>query len=67
MVINYELPYKTETYIHRIGRCGRFNKKGIAINIIQQNNQNDKNFFSKLNKEYGIVIKEMPDNLDDYL
>ena len=67
MVINYELPYKTETYIHRIGRCGRFNKKGIAINIIQQNNQNDKNFFTKLNKEYGIVIKEMPDNLDDYL
>lgn len=27
MVINYELPYKKETYIHRIGRCGRFGKK----------------------------------------
>jgi translation initiation factor 4A len=34
LVINYELPYKKENYIHRIGRAGRFGKKGTAINFV---------------------------------
>jgi translation initiation factor 4A len=34
MVVNYELPTNPEIYIHRIGRCGRFGRKGIAINLI---------------------------------
>ena len=34
LVINYELPQKHENYIHRIGRSGRFGKRGIAINLI---------------------------------
>lgn len=34
LVINYELPNEKETYIHRIGRSGRFGKRGIAINLI---------------------------------
>jgi len=34
LVINYELPFKKEIYIHRIGRAGRFGKKGTAINFV---------------------------------
>ena len=34
LVINFELPSKKENYIHRIGRGGRFGKRGIAINLI---------------------------------
>ena len=34
LVINYELPIQQENYIHRIGRSGRFGRKGVAINII---------------------------------
>ena len=34
LVVNYELPQKHENYIHRIGRSGRFGKRGIAINLI---------------------------------
>ena len=34
LVINYELPYKKENYIHRIGRAGRFGRKGTAINFV---------------------------------
>merc|ERR1712054_597881 len=30
LVINYELPLKTESYLHRIGRTGRFGRKGVA-------------------------------------
>ena len=34
LVINYELPMEKENYIHRIGRSGRFGRKGTAINLL---------------------------------
>ena len=34
MVINYDLPTNRENYIHRIGRGGRFGRKGVAINFV---------------------------------
>jgi len=34
VVINYDFPEKKEMYMHRIGRSGRFGRKGIAINLI---------------------------------
>jgi len=34
LVINYELPTRKEQYIHRIGRAGRFGRKGTAINFV---------------------------------
>ena len=37
LVINYELPQKKENYIHRIGRAGRFGRKGVAINFVLPN------------------------------
>jgi len=37
VVINYDLPEKKEMYMHRIGRSGRFGRKGIAITFVTQN------------------------------
>jgi superfamily II DNA/RNA helicase len=37
VVINYDLPDSKEMYMHRIGRSGRFGRKGIAINFVTQN------------------------------
>ena len=34
LVINYDLPTNRENYIHRIGRGGRFGRKGVAINFV---------------------------------
>lgn len=34
MVINYDLPFSRENYIHRVGRSGRFARKGVAINLV---------------------------------
>src|ERR1700741_293022 len=34
LVINYDLPTSKESYIHRIGRGGRFGRKGVAINFV---------------------------------
>ncbi|KAJ7140646.1 P-loop containing nucleoside triphosphate hydrolase protein [Mycena epipterygia] len=38
LVINYDLPTNRENYIHRIGRGGRFGRKGVAINFVATNN-----------------------------
>lgn len=35
LVINYDLPVNRELYIHRIGRSGRFGRKGVAINFVK--------------------------------
>lgn len=35
LVINYDLPYNREVYLHRIGRSGRFGRKGVAINFVK--------------------------------
>ena len=37
LVINYDLPTNRENYIHRIGRGGRFGRKGVAINFVTTN------------------------------
>jgi translation initiation factor 4A len=34
LVINYDIPTKPEEYIHRIGRCGRFGRKGVAVSFL---------------------------------
>lgn len=40
LVINYDLPYSLEKYIHRIGRTGRLGRKGVAINLITEGDAN---------------------------
>ena len=39
LVINYDLPRNLENYIHRIGRSGRFGRKGVAINFVTSEDQ----------------------------
>jgi superfamily II DNA/RNA helicase len=67
MVINYDLPINKETYIHRIGRCGRFDKKGVAISLIKMQDPIDVKIFNKLKHFYKINIVEMPESIDKYL
>lgn len=47
MIVNYDLPYETETYIHRIGRTGRAGKEGLAVSLIKPNEENR---LSEINK-----------------
>jgi translation initiation factor 4A len=67
MVINYDLPPNKETYVHRIGRCGRFDKKGIAITMIKMTDQMDVKTFNRLQYYYKMNIKEMPESIEKYL
>jgi superfamily II DNA/RNA helicase len=67
MVINYDLPNNKETYVHRIGRCGRFNKKGVAISMVKLNDQVDIKIFAKMKNFYKMNITEMPEDINSYL
>lgn len=61
MVVNYDLPHEPETYIHRIGRCGRFGRKGIAINLV---NSKDDAKIGFIESHYETRINELPANLN---
>jgi superfamily II DNA/RNA helicase len=67
LVINYDLPPNKETYIHRIGRCGRFDKKGVSISMVKMEDPTDLKLFDRLKNYYRINIKELPDNIQKYL
>jgi len=64
LVLNYDLPKNFEKYIHRIGRSGRFGRKGVAINLITQD---DFTVLKELESYYNTVIQEMPLNIADLL
>lgn len=60
LVINYDIPFKVEDYLHRIGRTGRFGRKGIAINFVTEN---DYKSFRAIEQHYNTTIKELPMDL----
>lgn len=60
LVINYELPSRKENYIHRIGRSGRFGRRGIAINLISNN---EVVYLMEIQAYYQTQIKELPQDL----
>lgn len=64
LVINYEFPKDINDYVHRIGRTGRYGKKGLAVSLITEN---EYNLVQNIEKKYNIKIPELPDNLQDYL
>lgn len=64
VVINYDLPKDFDKYIHRIGRSGRFGRKGVAINFVTEN---DGNTLREIEKYYNTQIDEMPSNVADLL
>ncbi|CAD1810232.1 ATP-dependent RNA helicase eIF4A [Candida parapsilosis] len=57
LVINYDLPANKENYIHRIGRGGRFGRKGVAINFVTNK---DVGMMREIEKFYSTQITEMP-------
>jgi ATP-dependent RNA helicase DDX6/DHH1 len=64
VVINFDFPKNAETYLHRIGRSGRFGHLGLAINLI---NWEDRFNLYKIEQELGTEIKAIPQNIDKKL
>ena len=64
LVINYDLPNNRELYIHRIGRSGRFGRKGVAINFVKSD---DVRILRDIEQYYSTQIDEMPMNVADLI
>ena len=64
VVINFDFPKNAETYLHRIGRSGRFGHLGLAINLI---NWEDRFNLYKIEQELGTEIQPIPQAIDKKL
>ncbi|VDN55698.1 unnamed protein product [Dracunculus medinensis] len=64
LVVNYDLPNNRELYIHRIGRSGRFGRKGVAINFVKSD---DIRILRDIEQYYATQIDEMPMNVADLI
>lgn len=64
LVINYDLPNNRELYIHRIGRSGRFGRKGVAINFVKDE---DISILRDIEQFYSTQIDEMPMNVGELI
>jgi len=64
LVINFDLPTNRENYIHRIGRSGRFGRKGVAINFLTEG---DIRYLRDIEQFYTTQISEMPMNVADLI
>jgi ATP-dependent RNA helicase DDX6/DHH1 len=64
VVINFDFPKMAETYLHRIGRSGRFGHLGVAINLITYD---DRFALHRIEQELGTEIKPIPRDIDKSL
>ena len=60
LVINYELPREIDNYIHRIGRSGRYGRKGTAINLLSSE---DMRTMRELEEHYKMTVEPLPQDL----
>jgi len=64
VVINFDFPKTSETYLHRIGRSGRYGHLGISINFVTYE---DRFNLFKIEQELGTEIKPIPPSIDKKL
>ena len=64
LVINFDMPFRVEQYIHRIGRSGRYGRKGVGINLISHQ---DAHVMKRIETYYATQIDALPQNYGDYL
>eukprot|EP00438_Fugacium_kawagutii_P035906 Skav206063 [mRNA] locus=scaffold288:205978:206199:+ [translate_table: standard] len=61
VVINFDFPKNSETYLHRIGRSGRFGHLGLGINFVTHD---DRFNLYRMEKELGTEIEPIPQTID---
>ena len=64
LVINYDLPKEKETYIHRIGRSGRYGRKGSVINFVSHY---DITQLKTIESFYNTTIEHLPNDIESVI
>jgi len=62
IVINYDLPDDSDSYLHRVGRAGRFGTKGLAISFVASDE--DAETLKKVQERFEVNVGEMPASID---
>eukprot|EP00933_Yihiella_yeosuensis_P074067 TRINITY_DN828_c0_g3_i1.p1 TRINITY_DN828_c0_g3~~TRINITY_DN828_c0_g3_i1.p1 ORF type:complete len:449 (+),score=122.29 TRINITY_DN828_c0_g3_i1:82-1347(+) len=62
IVINYDMPDESDSYLHRVGRAGRFGTKGLAITFVASDE--DSEVLKKVQERFEVNIGEMPTTID---
>ncbi|KAK0570839.1 hypothetical protein LWI29_007271 [Acer saccharum] len=62
IVINYDMPDSADTYLHRVGRAGRFGTKGLAITFVSS--ASDSDILNQVQARFEVDIKELPEQID---
>lgn len=62
IVINYDMPDSADTYLHRVGRAGRFGTKGLAITYV--GSAADASVLDSVQERFEVDIKELPEQID---
>jgi ATP-dependent RNA helicase UAP56/SUB2 len=63
LVINYDMPESSNTYLHRVGRAGRYNTKGIAITFVTT--EDDKKVLEEIQTRFELKIEQLPQTIDE--
>jgi len=62
VVFNYDMPDSSDTYLHRVGRAGRFGTKGLAISFLSS--KDDGGVLNKVQERFVVEIKTLPAKID---
>jgi len=62
VVINYDMPENSDTYLHRVGRAGRFGTKGLAISFVSS--KEDGVVLNEVQSRFTVNIPELPNEID---
>jgi len=62
VVINYDMSENPDTYLHRVGRAGRFGTKGLAISFISS--EKDADVLNEVQSRFVVKVPELPDEID---
>ena len=62
LAINYDLPADADSYLHRVGRAGRFGTKGLAISFVTTDQ--DKEVLQQIEKRFEVALPYVPTSLD---
>ena len=65
VVINYDMPESDDTYLHRVGRAGRYGTKGIAISFVTT--PDEKETLKTIQERFVVQIEDLPEKIDESL